>query len=57
MEHARKIKNIILDDFIIVHAPIAELVKPQPFKLGILGSNPSGSTNCTHGVNGSVADF
>ena len=28
-----------------MHAPIAELVKLQPFKLRIQGSSPCGSTN------------
>ena len=35
----------ISKDLYYVYAPIAELVKPRPFKPGIQGSSPCGSTN------------
>ena len=55
MKHARKIKTLF--KMIFMHAPIAELVKLQPFKLEIEGSIPSGSTNCTFGRVGQATDF
>ena len=50
------VKSEITKDF-NVHASIApNWLELLPFKQRGVGSNPTGSTICFHGVNGSVAD-